>query len=47
MVKFNAIYSLIAIAYTVFDIGIVVIILLVIFALVRNQLSGLRAISQS
>jgi len=42
MIRFEAIYALVRMAYTLFDIGIVVIILLAIFHLVNDQFSSQR-----
>jgi hypothetical protein len=42
MIKFEAIYVLVRIAYTLFDIGIVVIILLATYHLVNDQFSNQR-----
>ena len=46
MIKFDAIYSMVAMAYTVFDISIVVIILLAIYNLVKNQFSSQKILSK-
>jgi hypothetical protein len=45
MIKFEAIYVLVRIAYSVFDVGIVLILLLSIFELIKNQLLQLNQLN--
>jgi len=45
MISFEAIYALVRMAYTLFDLGIVVIILLAICHLISNQVTSQRIIT--